>query len=360
MNQELDFDCLVVGQGLAGSILSWLLHKHGQRVLVVDRGSKESASAIAAGIINPVAGRRLVKYPQAEACLEHARSLYADLGHDLGQTFYREQPMTRLFDRPEQQETWAKRKGAKDYQTYLGSRFEREQYSPVPANQFGGFYQHGCGHLDTRGLLAALRKFFRSINCLTERDFSWHHVSTTQDGLKWNGYTIKHVISCEGFRSRNNPYFSWLPYQCSKGEILTLESDRHLPDSMVSNGKWVLPLGGNLLRAGATYQWQTLDSLISTEAEATLRSAAIELLGTGTHLTLHEHVAGVRAGTRDKHPFAGFHPAVTGIGIFGGFGSRGVLTIPYYADCFVQLVLDDNPLPGEIDIARYIDRYATG
>jgi glycine/D-amino acid oxidase-like deaminating enzyme len=129
---------------------------------------------------------------------------------------------------------------------------------------------------------------------------------------------------------------------------------------MVSNGKWVLPLGGNLLRAGATYQWKTLDSLASAEAEQTLRAAAIELLGTDTHLTLHEHVAGVRAGTRDKHPFAGFHPGVTGIGIFGGFGSRGVLTIPHYADCFVQLVLDDNPLPDEIDIARYIDRYAAG
>lgn len=164
MNQELGFDCLVVGQGLAGSILSWLLHKRGQRVLVVDRGSKESASAIAAGIINPVAGRRLVKYPQAEACLERARSLYADLGQDLGQTFYREQPMTRLFNRPEQQETLAKRKGDKGYQPYLGNRFGREQYSPIPANQFGGFYQHGCGHLDTRSLLAALRRFFKSIN----------------------------------------------------------------------------------------------------------------------------------------------------------------------------------------------------
>ena len=52
-------DYLIVGQGLAGSLLAMTLVKMGKSVLVVDRYQTSSASRVAAGLLNPVTGRKL-------------------------------------------------------------------------------------------------------------------------------------------------------------------------------------------------------------------------------------------------------------------------------------------------------------
>ena len=54
-------DILIVGQGLAGSLLAWSLIQRGQTVCVVDDKHPNAASRVAAGLINPITGRRLVK-----------------------------------------------------------------------------------------------------------------------------------------------------------------------------------------------------------------------------------------------------------------------------------------------------------
>ena len=54
-------DYLIIGQGLAGSLLAWELIQRRCSVVVVDNGN-ENASQIAAGLINPITGMRFVKY----------------------------------------------------------------------------------------------------------------------------------------------------------------------------------------------------------------------------------------------------------------------------------------------------------
>ncbi len=52
-------DFLVVGHGIAGATLAYVLRERGHRVLVYDPGQENSASNVAAGLMNPVAGKRL-------------------------------------------------------------------------------------------------------------------------------------------------------------------------------------------------------------------------------------------------------------------------------------------------------------
>ena len=54
---ETDF--LIVGQGLAGSILAYQLVESGHSVRVIDNHQHASSSVVAAGIINPITGHRL-------------------------------------------------------------------------------------------------------------------------------------------------------------------------------------------------------------------------------------------------------------------------------------------------------------
>jgi len=54
-------DYIIVGQGLAGSLLAYELMQEGKLVCIVDEHHLGAASAVAAGIINPITGRRFAK-----------------------------------------------------------------------------------------------------------------------------------------------------------------------------------------------------------------------------------------------------------------------------------------------------------
>lgn len=357
MKPSKTIDCLIIGQGLSGSILAWLLEQQGQRVLIVDRAGDRSASRIAAGIVNPVAGQRLVKHPRVETCLATARALYSTLGDTFQQPFYFERPMVRLFQSDQERTIWAARNNDPCYRPYLGEHFDDHAAWPAPANRHGGFYQKECGWLDAPRFLDAMRTHFESKQQLVESDFSWNELSTKKNSMLWNGRPVGRIIACEGFAAGQNPYFSWLPFQFSKGQILTLKADRDLPDRLVNHGKWLLPLSTCLFKCGATYEWKNLDRQPSTAAAKLLDSAARALLPHNTRFRMLAHEAGIRPGSLDKNPFAGLHPTHGRIGIFNGFGSKGVLTIPYYAECFVEHLLQGANLPKEIDIARSLAQF---
>ena len=52
---------LIVGQGISGSLLYYFLNKAGIECIVIENDKPNSASKVAAGLINPVTGRRIVK-----------------------------------------------------------------------------------------------------------------------------------------------------------------------------------------------------------------------------------------------------------------------------------------------------------
>ena len=56
----MQIDILIVGQGICGTMLSWFLNKAGKSFLVIDDNNANTPSKVAAGIINPVTGRRFV------------------------------------------------------------------------------------------------------------------------------------------------------------------------------------------------------------------------------------------------------------------------------------------------------------
>ena len=47
---------LIIGQGIAGSCLAWELKRRGAEFTVADRPVAETASRVAAGLVNPLPG----------------------------------------------------------------------------------------------------------------------------------------------------------------------------------------------------------------------------------------------------------------------------------------------------------------
>lgn len=123
MNDLVHYDFLIVGQGLAGSLLAWHLIGAGQRVLVIDNNNPCAASRVAAGLINPVTGKRLVMEKNAVTYLEAARACYQRLGEQFGEIFLHDKPMFRLFDGNELKQVWRKRREDASYQPLLATPY---------------------------------------------------------------------------------------------------------------------------------------------------------------------------------------------------------------------------------------------
>ncbi|HKC36540.1 MAG TPA: FAD-dependent oxidoreductase, partial [Chitinophagaceae bacterium] len=76
-------DFLIIGQGISGTWLSYYLQKANKSFIVIDNDQPNAASRIAAGIINPVTGRRIVKTWMIDELLTFLVLAYEELGNEL-------------------------------------------------------------------------------------------------------------------------------------------------------------------------------------------------------------------------------------------------------------------------------------
>jgi glycine oxidase len=74
----MKYDYLIVGQGIAGSTLAYMLRKKGKQVFIIDKFSPNSSSQVAAGLVNPITGRRIVKSWLADTALPFAFQFYEE------------------------------------------------------------------------------------------------------------------------------------------------------------------------------------------------------------------------------------------------------------------------------------------
>ena len=79
---------LIVGQGLAGTMLAFEMLKHGIDFRIVESKSKSKASLVAAGMINPLVYKRLTKSWLADELLPEMETKYRELEGILGESFY--------------------------------------------------------------------------------------------------------------------------------------------------------------------------------------------------------------------------------------------------------------------------------
>lgn len=348
-----EVDCLILGQGLAGSLLAYRLMQRGERVLVVDDGHASASSTVAAGLINPVTGKRLVKSVGVDACLPVARACYRELASLLGNELLVDKPMLRLFHAEEMRLRWQQRREEPGYDAYLGEILSPAQLPAPVRAKYGAGVQRQIAYLRTRPLLHGLRDWLRQQSAYMSATFAYQDLVVRDDGIAWRDVTAGRVIFCEGYKASQNPWFDWLPFQSAKGEFLTLSCDEPLPDFILNAGQWLMPRGDGRYRLGASYEHEQLDEQVTAEARDMLLQALPKLLAGPPPFQVVGQEAGVRPTTSDRQPFIGVHPRCPGVYIFNGFGSKGSLLIPWHVEQFVGYLNEGGPLPPGCDIHRH-------
>lgn len=344
-------DFLIIGQGLAGSLLAWELMQRGCSVLVVDNGV-ENASQIAAGLINPVTGMRFVKSVEVDTLLPAARSCYSELSTLFQQEFFVGKPMMRIFSSENELNAAEKRVTDPDYQAYLNNICPKANSTGDFATPFGYLEQKQTGYLLTRPLLDCLKTFLISRNSYQLAEFDYREIELSPI-LQWRDTFPKQIIFCEGYLATKNPWFSGLPFQPVKGEILTLNHTAKLPNKIINYGNWLIPINASQIRIGATFDRENMNTQTTEAGKNELLNALSRLSPGLKSSTVISHQANIRPCTRDRHPFIGKHPVYDQLAIFNGFGAKGSLQIPWYSQRFADLLLADTPLPSSCDIRRH-------
>ena len=356
----MNVDYLIIGQGLAGSLLGYRLIQAGRRIVIIDP-AKENASRIAGGLINPVTGMRFVKNPNAEVCLSHAKRLYQALESTFNTPFFLEKKLLRFFKNAEEKAAFNKRKSDPAYQPFFNHATQDNTQLADFTCPFGAIEQRQTGHVLTARLLVQLQQFFISHNSYQKTQLHYSDLIVENDAIQWRNISAQNIIFCEGYHGAQNPWFSWLPFQPAKGEILTLQSTLALPKDMISYGSWLIPEPELTFKIGATFDAKDIDcrptiagknSLIRALAEINPRLGSAEVVA---------HRAQIRPCTRDKQPFIGRHPQHRRLFIFNGFGAKGCLEIPWYSLLFYKyLTTPSTSIPAPANINRFYDSHFTG
>lgn len=347
-----DYDVIVIGQGLAGTAIAWSLYWSGTRFLVLDRDPESSSSKIAAGLITPITGQKLVTTWRHAELWPVALEFYRRVEQQTQMRFFDEPNMVRLFQNGGEAALFERRFACGEYQDLVRSCSPRIA-SGTFADTSGGFEMGPGGQLKVEGYLAASRQFFRRIGCYRKLDLEVSaDLELVPDGAVVHsiGVRAKRLIFCQGIESTVNPWFRDVQFRPAKGEILTVRIPRLIEDRVIHRGIWIVPVGEELFKVGSTYDWERLDSQPTAEGRSEITARLRDCLHVPFEVVAHE--AAVRPIHLNQYPVVGWHPRYSQLGLFNGLGSKGTLHAPFFARQFVSHLLNGAPLDPSVDVCR--------
>ena len=341
-------DYLIVGQGIAGTLLSYFLIKKKKKILVVDEVNTASASSIAAGIFNPITGRRFVKTWMADDVFPFAEATYRELELFTGRKFYHKMNVIRSFGGQAELREWELKCNLPSYTSYLEDNLIK---NCIYGNEFGCVEIKNSGWLDLQIFMEAFRKRLIEENLILETELDSLDLVFKENAVMWKNLTFRKVIFCEGYKVLENPFFKHIPFTHAKGEILTIYSKKLKIKKIISKGIFILPLGNHFFKVGATYNWNDLDDNPTTNARNEIVEKLEKIIGNKYEIVSHR--AGIRPTVVDRRPVLGLHPVFTNVGIFNGLGTKGVSLGPYFADHYAEFLGKKTHLIPEVDLKRF-------
>jgi glycine/D-amino acid oxidase-like deaminating enzyme len=343
---ERKLDYLIVGQGIAGSWLAYELLQRGLKIMVINEEKADISSIKAAGLYNPITGKKMVKTWMADQLFPSLEDRYSVLEDHLSAKFLHKIPIYRPFSGIEILNDWEV-KGEEECKTFVNSFHRSSILQPPYLDPLGGVVLNHSGYVDLPKMLIAARAYLKQHQCYRKELFNYDKLQIRADSIEYGSLKARKIVFCEG-PFIQNPLWRSLPYRLVRGEIIDLKVD-HYAELIVNQGVFIIPKKDRVT-VGSTYDHQTLDFVPQQKGIQELIEKFKKIF-TGT-FTLIEARAGVRPATFDRRPFIGLHPVHKTLGIFNGFGTKGVSLIPYFVKQFVDFLEDRIELDKAVDIER--------
>jgi glycine oxidase len=345
-------DYLIIGSGLAGIAFSETALKNEKTIFVMDNSSQNS-SKIAGGLYNPVILKRFSEVWKAQEQLVLMDSFYTTIENKLKTKVDFKKPILRKFFSIEEQNNWFSASDKIALAPFLSTELVTKKYSGIesPYN-YGEVLQ--TGYVDTAILLKEYKEYLLENEMFSESSFEYDILEVFPEHIRYKDIEAKHIVFAEGFGMHSNPYFKHLPLDGTKGELFIIKAPELVLDVIVNTSVFILPLGNDLFKVGATYNWKDKTDLPSVEGKQELIDRIKEIITCDFDIV--EHFAGVRPTVKDRRPLVGTHAEHRSIHILNGLGTRGVMLGPAMAEALFNYLENEIPLDREIDIKRFLPK----
>ncbi|WP_396633291.1 NAD(P)/FAD-dependent oxidoreductase [Maribacter sp. R86514] len=342
-------DFIVVGLGLAGTAFCENLRKN-DKTFIVFNDRSQTSSRVAGGLYNPVILKRFTLSWRADEQLPVATKFYTELEQFLKVSFDEKLNVLRKFASIEEQNLWFEAADKEKLKAYLDTKLVNNENAllKIPF-QFGKVLE--TGRLNTKFLFDSYESWLRKENRLLTGTFNYDELDIEQDVVIYKDIKAKNVVFTEGYGMMQNPFFNYLPMQGSKGEYIVIRAKGLNESNIIKSSIFLIPLGNDLYKVGATYHRKDKDNVVTKEAKNELITKLETLLDCPYEIV--DHMAGMRPTVKDRRPLVGQHPKYNNLWLLNGFGSHGITIAPWAATSLYDRIEKELPLSKEMDIARF-------
>ena len=335
----------------------------GLSYIVIDEQRPDSASRAAAGLINPVTGRRMVTTWMIDELLPFAREAYRDWD-ELGNTGSGKEavagsnagallkPVSVVDFFPTAQMRLAFLQRFEENGPYLRLPEDEHHWDGLFRYELGYGVIEPCYLVDMQRVLRSVRGGLVAAELLRDEGFVAGDLVIGADFVRYRDIEARWVIFCDGVAAAEQGYFSRLPFAPNKGEALVIEAAGLPPRGFVfKRGMSLVPWRDGLFWVGSSYEWSFDDPLPS----AVFRERTEALLRGWLRVPFRiaDHLAAVRPATVERRPFVGLHPAYPAVGILNGMGTKGCSLAPFFARQLAGLLARGEAVMAEADVGRY-------
>ena len=339
-------DYLIIGQGIAGTMLSWFLLQAGKKVIVMDDAKPNSASRVAAGIINPVSGRRFEPAWMYDTIYPFAKATYLQLSALLQVPVFTARQLWTVFPSAQMRDAFLHKTTVNDYTEFPSAM----RYESLLDQPFGAAIVNGAT-VNLRALLPAYRQYLATQGALMEAHFDIAALEITPDGVIYGDITAGKILFCDGVATTALPFFKTVKFLPNKGEVLMVKVPGLETTDIIKKGITLVPQEDGLFWAGSSFIWDYEDDYPTVKQREVLENSLKQLLKVPYEVV--DHLSAVRPSGNDRRPIAGFHPSYPSIGIFNGLGTKGCSLAPFMAAHFRDVLVANAPLMPEISLQRY-------
>jgi len=344
------FDLIIVGQGLAGSVLALRLIEKDQKILVIDQPELSSCSSVAAGIWNPVVFKRLTRSWMIDELFPEMNDFYKKAENILGVSLVTERHIIKIFSEQQEVELW-KKKANGELSDYLDKTIYQDEIAGIKTGKYGYSKVFKAGNLKVKTFLESTREFLENKNSFLAEEFDWESLRISET-IQYKNFSAGKIVFAEGYLVKNNPYFNYIPMKPAKGEVLLVKIENSGPGKdIINKNAFIMPLGDGINKVGATYNWSDLNDKPSGEGLEELQNKLAKI--TTVEYEIMEHKAGVRPSVIDRRPVLGSHKVHKNLYLFNGMGTKGVMLAPYFAEKLADHIMSGKEIPPEVSLSRF-------
>ena len=344
------FDYIIVGQGLAGTILSFRLRRLGKSVCVIDKYREITSSKVAPGAYNPMVLKRFTPCWKVEEQLKPLYAFINEFESHYNTQIHQPLKLWRKFHSVQEQNLWMEKSEKSRLTPFMNPVFKKNPHHKLNADFGFGEVNHS-GRVVLSKMISILRDDLLSTASILDEDFDFKSLVVQTDKIEYKSVYADKIVFCEGHRLSDNPFFNYLPLMRTKGELITVKLKGLNVSEHIKSNISILPLGDDVYKVGATFNWDDKDEDCSEEGKKELLDKLQALVNIEPKIIKQE--AGLRPTVKDRRALLGAHPKHDNMYVFNGLGTRGLLISPFLCLQLVGFMEDKVSLDVEVDVKRY-------